>query len=116
MTYPVTINFLHMDRSEALETMLRERAEKLGQVHPAISSCHVVVEPEGRHQHQGRKYAVRLDIALKGRKVAINRTPHEDPFVAGRDAFDAARRTLEADIDVVRGRVKQHPVNRAPEG
>lgn len=107
MTYPVTINFLHMDRSDALETMLRERAEKLGQVHPSISSCHVVVEPEGRHQHQGRKYAVRLDISLKGKKVAINRTPHEDAFVAGRDAFDAAMRALDNDIDIVRGNVKQ---------
>jgi len=107
MTYPITINFLHMDRSEALEAMLRERAEKLGHVHPAITSCHVVIEPQGRHQHQGRTYSVRLDITLKGRKVAINRTPHEDAFVAGRDAFDAAKRTLDADIDVVRGNVKQ---------
>lgn len=107
MTYPITINFLHMSRSEALEQMLRERAEKLGHVHPSITSCHIVVEPEGRHQHQGRKYAVRLDIAVKGKKVAINRTPHEDAFVAGRDAFDAATRALDADIDVVRGNVKQ---------
>jgi len=107
MTYPITINFLHMDRSEALETMLRERAEKLAQVHPSITGCHVTIEPEGRHQHQGHKYTVRLDIQLKGKKVAINRTPHEDVFVAGRDAFDAAKRTLDADIDVQRGHVKQ---------
>ena len=107
MTYPITINFLHMARSEALEATLRERAEKLGQVHPSITACHVTIEPEGRHQTQGRQYAVRLDITLKGRKVAINRTPHEDVFVAGRDAFDAAKRTLDADIDVVRGHVKQ---------
>jgi ribosome-associated translation inhibitor RaiA len=107
MTYPITINFLHMDRSEALETMLRERAEKLGHVHPAITACHVVVEPEGRHQHQGRQYVVRLDITLKGKKVAINRTPHEDAFVAGRDAFDAAKRALDAEIEVLRDHVRQ---------
>ena len=107
MTYPITINFLHMDRSEALEAMLRERAEKLGHVHPAITACHVVVEPEGRHQHQGRQYVVRLDITLKGKKVAITRTPHEDAFVAGRDAFDAAKRALDAEIEALRGHVKQ---------
>jgi ribosome-associated translation inhibitor RaiA len=109
MTYPVAINFLHMDRSEALETMLRERAEKLAHVHPAITSCHVAVEPEGRHQHQGRKFAVRLDIQIKGKKIAINRTPHEDAFVAGRDAFDAARRALDDEVDVVLGKVKHSP-------
>jgi ribosome-associated translation inhibitor RaiA len=108
MTYPITISFLHMDRSEALESMLRERAEKLSQVHPAVTACHVTIEPEGRHQHQGRKYAVRLDIRVKGKKIAINRTPHEDVFVAGRDAFDAAKRTLDAEIEIQRGYVK-HP-------
>ena len=107
MTYPIIINFLHMDRSEALESMLRERAEKLAHVHPAVTGCHVTIEPEGRHQHQGRKYAVRLDVQLKGKKVVINRTPHEDAFVAGRDAFDAAKRTLDEDIEVQRGHVKQ---------
>jgi ribosome-associated translation inhibitor RaiA len=99
MSYPITIHFLHMDRSEALETLLRERAEKLAQVHPSITACNVTVEPDGRHHHQGRKYAVRLDIHLKGKQVAINRLAHEDAFVAARDAFDAAKRALDAQID-----------------
>jgi ribosome-associated translation inhibitor RaiA len=107
MTYPITINFLHMDRSEALEKLLRERAEKLAQVHPAITACHVVVEPEGRHQHQGRRYGVRLDIHIKGKTLAISRVTHEDAFVSARDAFDAAKRQLDAEIDVTRGFTRQ---------
>lgn len=106
MTYPIQIAFLHMDRSEALETALRERAEKLAHFHPAIAGCHVTVEPEGRHQHQGRRYNVRLDIKIKGKNVAITRHAEEDAFVAAREAFDAARRALETEIDGTRGFVK----------
>lgn len=106
MTYPIQITFHHMDRSEALEAALRERAEKLAQFHSAIGACHVTIEPEGRHQHQGRRYNVRLDIKLKGKQIAITRHADEDAFVAGREAFDAARRALEGELDTQRGFAK----------
>ncbi len=97
MSYPIAVRFLHMDRSEALESLIKERAEKLAQVHPGITSCNVAVEAEGRHQHQGRRYVVRIDIHVKGRQIALNRLANEDVFVAARDAFDAAKRALDAD-------------------
>jgi ribosome-associated translation inhibitor RaiA len=100
---PISINFVHMDRSDALEVLLRERAGKLGRVHPAITACNVAVQADGRHKHQGRKYAVKLDIHLKGKQVAINHIANEDPFVAARDVFDAARRALDADSEIRQG-------------
>lgn len=107
MTYPIQVTFQQMDRSEALETSLRERAEKLAHFHPGINSCHVMIEPEGRHQQSGRRYNVRLDIKVKGKQIAITRHADEDAFVAGREAFDAARRALEGELDSTRGFVKQ---------
>lgn len=103
MSTPISINFFHMDRSEALEDLLRERAEKLGRVHPAISACNVAVQADGRHKHQGYKYLVKLDIHLKGKQIAINRIADEDPFVAARDVFDVARRALDADSEIRQG-------------
>jgi ribosome-associated translation inhibitor RaiA len=102
LSYPISINFLHMDRSQALEDLLREHAEKLGRAHPAINACHVVITADGRHKHQGRQYAVKLDIHLTGKQIAINQQADEDPFVAARDAFSAARRALDSDIEVKR--------------
>jgi ribosome-associated translation inhibitor RaiA len=107
MTYPIQVTFQQMDRSDALETSLRDRAEKLAHFHPAINSCHVMVAPEGRHQHSGRRYNVRLDIKIKGKQIAVTRHADEDAFVAGREAFDAARRALEVELDLVRGFAKQ---------
>lgn len=107
MTYPITVRFLHMAASPALEQALHEKAVKLGQVHPALTSCNITVEPVGLHQHQGREFNVRLDLRMKGKDLAITKAAAEDPYVAAREAFDAARRALDADIDLRRGFVKQ---------
>lgn len=107
MTYPITVRFLHMAASPALEQALHDKAVKLGQVHPALTSCNITVEPVGLHHHQGREFNVRLDLHMKGKDLAITKAAAEDPYVAAREAFEAARRALDADIDVRRGFVKQ---------
>lgn len=108
MTFPIQITFHHMDRSEALEQAIRDKAEKLGKFHPAITQLHVSVTSETRHSAKGREYRVRLDLHVKGAEYAITRQADEDVFVAARDAFDAARRLLDSEIDERRGHVKQH--------
>ena len=45
---------------------------------------------------------------MKNKEYAVTRQADEDVFVAARDAFDAARRVLDEDIDTRRGFVKQH--------
>jgi ribosome-associated translation inhibitor RaiA len=108
MTFPIQITFHHMDRSEALEQAIREKGEKLGKFHPAITQLHVAVTSETRHSSKDREYRVRLDLHVKGSEYAITRQADADVFVAARDAFDAARRLLDGEIDERRGFVKQH--------
>ena len=106
MTYPISIRFLHMTESQALADTLREKAARLGQFHPALTGCSVTIEQQGLHHQQGREFNVRLDIQLKGKEIAITRAANEDPYIAARDAFDAARRVLDSEIDMRRGFVK----------
>jgi ribosomal subunit interface protein len=108
MTFPIQLAFHHMDRSEALEQAIRERAEKLGKFHPGITNVHVAVTQEARHSAKGRLFNVKLDLHVKGQAFAITQKGDEDVFVATRDAFDAAKRVLDAGIDTTRGFVKQH--------
>ncbi|HQR55467.1 MAG TPA: HPF/RaiA family ribosome-associated protein [Burkholderiaceae bacterium] len=108
MTFPIQITFHHMDRSEALEQAINEKAEKLGKFHPGITQLHVAVTSETRHSKKAREYRVRLDLHVKGSEYAITRQADEDAFVAARDAFDTARRLLDSEIDERRGFVKQH--------
>lgn len=95
MQLDARITFHGMKHSAALEQEIRERTDKLAQVHPQLTSCRAVLEQAARHKQQGKEFVVRLDIKAPGADVAINRDHSEDPFVAVRDAFDAARRKLD---------------------
>jgi hypothetical protein len=93
-------------RSAALEQALHDKASRLGQLHAALAGCNVTVEPLGLHPHQGREYNVRLELHLKGKDIAVTRAAAEDPYVAAREAFDIARRALDAELDARRAFVK----------
>jgi ribosomal subunit interface protein len=100
MQIPMKLVFRGMEPSPAIEDRVRERAMRLERFHDRITGCDVAVEAPHRHQHKGRLYVVRLQIRVPGRDIAINRAgphdhAHEDPYVALRDAFDAAERKLE---------------------
>lgn len=113
MKQPLTISFLGMDRSDALEVSARRHAEKLDRFTRDLVSCKVIIALEQKHQHQGRPYAVRLDITIPGHELVTTRAQHEDAYVALRDAFDAMRRQLLKTIEIRRGDVKQHPDGRS---
>lgn len=116
MELPIQITFHGMAHSAALEATARERASKLGHFHQHVMSCRVVVETAARHKHQGKEFVVRLDIKVAGGEIAINREHSEDPFVAVRDAFDAARRKLEDHARRQRGDVKSHAPDQTDSG
>lgn len=95
MKTPLQITFRDMERSDALETHIREKADKLEQFFADIVSCRVVVEQAAKHQQQGKPFNVRIDIGVPGKELIVDKQAHEDVYVALRDAFDAAKRQLE---------------------
>ena len=110
MQMPLEITVRDMPHSPALEASIREKAARLEEFHPRIIRCHVTVEESGKHQHQGHRFAVHIDVRVPGREIAVTHEHHEDVFVALRDAFDAAKRQLEDVVREKRGDVKVHAV------
>lgn len=108
MKLPLQITFQDVTPSEALDSAVRERAAKLDHFHPHILSCRVVVSRETRRRQQGNEFGVRFDIKVKGHEIAVTRNADTDPFIALRDAYDAARRQLEELAREQRGDVKAH--------
>jgi len=111
MKLPLQITFRHMEPSPALESRIRELAARLEKFSAHVMHCHVIVEPPAHHQHQGALYDFRIDITLPDEEFAIRHAhpadhAHEDPYVALRDAFHAARRKLEDYERKRRGDVK----------
>ena len=105
METPLKITFHNMDSSPALETVMRERVAKLEQFYDRMTSCRVTFDAPHQHKTHGKRYQVRIYIALPGGvEVVVDRNHekdggHEDPQVAIRDAFGAAERQLKAFAD-----------------
>jgi ribosomal subunit interface protein len=105
---PLQITIRDIEHSEALETHIRDKANKLEEFCKQITSCRVVVEMPHKHHHQGKQFNVRIDIGVPGNEIVVNRDHHEDVYVALRDAFDAAKRQLEDYVRKIRGDIKTH--------
>lgn len=113
MEIPLQITYRHMEPSPALSAKIEERAQALDQAHHHVMSCRVVVEQDHSRHHQGNFFRVSVDVKVPGHEVAVSRNPgkndlREDPYVAVRDAFDAARRQLEDIGRKMRQEVKFH--------
>ena len=115
MQTPLQITIRDIEHSEALETRIRDKAQKLEEFFKNIMSCRVVVEAPHQHHHQGKQFNVRIDIGVPGNEIVVNRDHHEDVYVALRDAFDAAKRQLEDYARKIRGDIKTHEPKRSEE-
>ena len=111
MQVPLQIVVRNLEQSPALQARVREKASKLEEFDPRMTSCRVVLEQTGRHRQQGRQFAVRIDVRTPGREIVVNREHDEDIYVALRDAFDAAKRELEDVVRERRGDVKAHEIS-----
>jgi len=111
MELPLQVSFRHMEHSDVIEEMIRERAANLDKYATDIMSCRVVVEPASKHHKNGNPYDVRIDLTLKGEEIVVTREARQraeskEIRVAIRDAFDAARRRIEDYVRRRRGEVK----------
>jgi ribosomal subunit interface protein len=112
MQIPLQISLHGISRSHALDQAIRERAQKLERYYERITSCRVVLELASRHQRKGKQFAARIDLTVPGGEIAVTREHDQDPGVALRSAFDAARRQLEDYARVQRGEVKRPGARR----
>ena len=101
MESPLQIRFHGFEHRPELDELIRKRAGELdAMTGQRLTSCHVVVELGHEHRAGARLFHARIDLALPGGVIAINREPHdqhphEDAGIAVRDAFDAAHRQIE---------------------
>jgi ribosomal subunit interface protein len=116
MQIPLQITIRDMGTSEALETHIRDKVNKLEEFFNHIMSCRVVVEMPHKHHQQGKQFNVRIDIGVPGSEIVVNRDHAEDVYVALRDAFDAAKRQLEDYARKLHGNVKAHAPKNRPKG
>jgi ribosomal subunit interface protein len=108
MEIQLQITSRNIELTDAIESEIRKRAEKLDKFYDRITRCRLVVEAPHRHSNQGTLYNVQINMTVPGAEIVVKRNPHEDLYVAIRDSFNAARRKLEDYARKQRGDVKIH--------
>ncbi|HEX4046172.1 MAG TPA: ribosome-associated translation inhibitor RaiA [Gammaproteobacteria bacterium] len=105
---PVQVTIRDIPTSSALETRVREKAEKLNRFYRRINSCRVVIDVPQKHKRQGKLFNVRIDITIPGKELVVTHKLDQDVYVAVRDAFKAVERQLEEHAHRQHGWVKTH--------
>jgi len=103
MQSPLKITTRDIPSSAAIEAQIQRKAEKLNKVYRHIIACHVVMDLEQKHRHQGKIYNVRIDLTVPGGELPVTRNSAENAYVAIRDAFAAARRRVEEYAELQKG-------------
>jgi ribosome-associated translation inhibitor RaiA len=114
MKIPLQIHFHDLPVSPALESLIREKAAKLEQFHPNLTGCRVVVDKPHQHSQQGDQFSVVVDVSVPGATIVANNASSEDPNVAVRDAFLAARRQVEDLVKRQRTEARQAAARTPP--
>ena len=92
-----------------MDARIVELVSKLNELNPKITSCQVVVDKIDAHKTKGNQFEVHVVLHVPGRgEVVSTRRPHEDPYTAVNEAFDAVTRELEKAVEIQRGEVKRH--------
>ena len=115
MTAPLEIHFHGLDKSDAIETRVREKFAKLQRHFDRMSGCRVVLEAPHRNPAKAKVFQVRIEISVPGGKpIIVNHEregahANEDLALTIRDAFDAALRRVDelSDQNAARGRTEQ---------
>ncbi|MBU6491979.1 MAG: HPF/RaiA family ribosome-associated protein [Burkholderiales bacterium] len=95
MLIPTQIIFRNIPSSDAISAEVLKQLEKLQRSRQEILGCHVTIEALDKHQHQGRRYQVRVHLTMANATAAITREyEDEDAYVAVRGVLEAISREL----------------------
>jgi ribosomal subunit interface protein len=102
MNARLTIKTRDLSLTEPIETLVRERAEKLERFYDRLHGCSVTLTGPGNRHKNGGPYSVQIDLVVPGSDVVVNRNQQPDLQLALREAFDAAERQLQTRIELKR--------------
>lgn len=99
MQMPLQVTFRGFPSSDAVESTVRDKVDKLQRLHPHIMGCRVTIESPHQHHYKGKLFRVAIEISVPQGDLVVSREPHkrrehEDVYIAIRDAFDAAKQQL----------------------
>lgn len=92
------VTFRGLTPSPSVVEVVWKKAKKLSDVAPQLGGCHVVIEAScrGNQRHPSYRVSVHLTGGTRAARRGARHAISHNVYVALRDAFEAARRQLEA--------------------
>jgi len=119
MQIPLQLEIRDVERTAALEVLLREKVARLEKFCDHITRCRVAIERPHRHESRGNPYRVRIDLTVPPKhRIVVTKDPrdhamHDDVTTVVSNAFHAAERQLKELVQRQRDEVKTHREPRA---
>jgi cold shock CspA family protein len=108
------MSFRNVEKTAAVEELIKEKVAKLERVYEELVSCRISVERPQQHQRMGNPYRIRISMGIRGKELVTTRESTEGdmhdllPTVL-RDTFRAAQRQLKAHSERRKAKRKLHP-------
>ena len=115
MKIPPEISYRYVEKTDAIENLVRGQIAKLERFCNYMNSCRVAIEKAHENPSSGSPYRTRIDITVPpSHEIAVVRNPgkgkqYEPLETVIRDAFEATRRQLVELVDRQLDKVKTHP-------
>jgi len=110
MRTPLEITYRNVSKNDTIDTIIREKAEKLSQLHDSIISCRVSIEQPQEFQRSGNKYRVRIDLRLPpGKELVARRESGKGEMHEGlRKVITDAFHSMERQVKKIKGKQENH--------
>lgn len=83
-----------MDASQALNSTIAKKLQKLSRISDKISSSRIVIDSPTQHKGKGKLFRAQIELGLKGDSITLHQD-NTSVHVAVRDVFKAAERKLK---------------------
>src|SRR6056297_1337693 len=110
MRKPLEITYRNVSKSDAIETLIQQKADKLNRLHDSIIGCRVSVEKPQEYQKSGNKYRVRIDLRLPpGKQLVARRESGKGEMHEGlRKVINDAFQSMERQLKKIKGKQEDH--------
>jgi ribosome-associated translation inhibitor RaiA len=120
MQLPVKITYRGLEKSEKIDNLVLDYAERLERFCDHINRCDVAIEQTNHTHQKGNPYRCRIDVTVsRGHELVAEEKQtdngsHEPLAKVIHDAFKTMERELRRVVEKQRREVKTHADSRSP--
>ncbi|MBC2717173.1 MAG: ribosome-associated translation inhibitor RaiA [Desulfobacteraceae bacterium] len=114
MRVPIEVTYRNVSKSDEIEKLIHDKADKLNDFHDGIVSCRISIEQDQESKRSGNQYHVRIGLRVPpGKELVVRQKSGEKGTGESlrtviTDAFKTIGRQLKKLKQKQRGQVKTH--------